>query len=73
MARLNGINAQYSTDDKRKEAVMDYWISYCPGISWGTLAGELHYQEEKESLQHVQTYLKKTKGMVIIIDYLLSS
>ena len=70
--KLNEIKSQHSTDDKRKEAAMDYWISYCPGVSWGTLAGELHFREETESLQHVQRYLKKTTGMVIIIDYLLS-
>ena len=70
--KLDEIGSQHSTDDKRKEEVMDYWIAYCPGVSWGTLAGELHYSEETESLQHVQRYLKKTTGMVIIIDYLLS-
>ena len=70
--KLDEIRSQHSTYDKRKEAAMDYWISYCPGVSWGTLAGELHYSEETESLQHVQRYLKKTTGMVIIIDYLLS-
>ena len=72
VAKRNEISSQHSTDDKRNEAAMDYWITNCPGVSWGTLAGELHYLGEKEFLQHVQRYLKKTTGMVIIIDYQLS-
>ena len=70
MPKQTEIRSQHSTDDERKEADMDYWITNCPGVSWGTLAGWLHYLGEKRSLQLVQRYLTKTTGMVIIIEQL---
>ena len=61
------IDSKYSTDEKEKEALMDYWLRCSPMVSWGRLAGELHYLEEKQSLQLVQRYLKKTSGMLVMI------
>ena len=62
-AKLEEIRSQHSTDDKRKEAAMDYWLHYCPGVSWDELATMLHWLREIQSLQRIQSYLKKTTGM----------
>ena len=48
---------------------MYHWLRYCPGVSWGKLAGELYYMEEKQSLQLVQRHLKKTAGMLMMFHY----
>ena len=67
LANRGEIDSKYSTDEKKKEALMDYWLRCSPLVSWGRLAGELHYLKEKESLQLVQRYLKKTSGMLVMI------
>ena len=67
MAKRSEIRSKYFTNEKKKEAVMDYWLCCSPVASWGTLAGELHYLKEKQSLQLVQRYLKKTSGMLVMI------
>ena len=61
------IRSKYSTDEKKKEALIDYWLCCSPVASWGKLAGVLHFMEEKQSLQLVQRHLKKTSGMVVWI------
>ena len=67
LAKYSEIDSKYSTDDKRKEAVIDYWLRCSPVVSWGELAGELHYREEKQSLQLLQRHLKKTTGMLMMM------
>ena len=67
-AKRTAIDSKYSTDEKKKEALMDYWLRCSPVVFWGKLAGELHYMEEKQSLQLVQRHLKKTSGMLVMIS-----
>ena len=67
LPKLNEIDHQYPTDKKKMEATIIYWLHYRPVASWGTLAGKLYYMKEKQSLQIVQRYLKKTIGMLMII------
>ena len=69
LAKLSEIGSKYPPDEKRKEALMDHWLRYCPGVSWGELAGVLYYMEEKQSLQLVQRHLKKIAGMLMMILY----
>ena len=66
-AKRSEIVSKYSTDEKKKDALMDYWLRCSPAVSWGRLAGELHYWEGKQSLQLVQRYLKRTSGMLVMI------
>ena len=67
VAKRTEIGSKYSTDEMRKEALMDYWLRCSPVVSWGKLAGELHYLEEKQSLQLLQRHLKKTTGMLMMM------
>ena len=69
LVKCNEIGSKYPTDEKQKEALMHHWLCYCPGVSWGKLAGELYFMEEKQSLQLVQRHLKKTAGMLMMILY----
>ena len=66
-AKCSEIGRKYPTDEKKKEAFMDYWLHCTPGVCWGKLAGALHYLGEKQSLQLVQRHLKKTTGMFLMI------
>ena len=66
-AKRSEMDSKYPTDEKKKEAVMDYWLHYSPVVSWGTLAGELYYREEKQSLQLIQRHLKKITGVLLMI------
>ena len=52
-----------------KKSLVYHWLRYCPVVSWGKLAGELYHLKEKESLQLVQRYLKKTTGMLMMIHF----
>ena len=63
-ADLNEIQSRYSTDDKRREAAIKYWLRCCPGASWSCLAEELYYDGEIEALENVRKYLKKTAGKI---------
>ena len=65
--KCSEIRSKYSTDEMRKEAVMDYWLRCSPVVSWGKLAGALHYIKERQSLQLLQRHLKKTTGMLTIM------
>ena len=67
VAKRTEIDSKYSTDEKKKEALMDYWLRCSPVASWGRLAGELYYMGEKQSLQLLQRHLKRTTGMLMMM------
>ena len=48
------------TEEKKKEALLIYYLCTMPMASWPSVAGALHRMEEKTALQAVEVYLKDT-------------
>ena len=55
------INAN-PTEEKKREAIITYFLNTIPLASWATLAGKLYYWEEHVSLEAVRKYLHHTTG-----------
>ena len=53
-------NTAYQTEEKKKEALLLYYLHTMPMASWLDVAGALHYQEEEKALQAVKDFLKGT-------------
>ena len=51
-------NTAYKTEEKKKEALLLYYLLTMPMASWPSVAGALHYREEKTASQAVQVFLK---------------
>ena len=54
------INTAYQTEEKKKEALLIYYLQTMPMASWPSVAGALHYMEEKTASQAVKDFLKDT-------------
>ena len=50
----------YKTEEEKKEALLLYYLSTMPMPSWPSVAGVLHYNEEKTALRAVKNFLKDT-------------
>ena len=50
----------YQTEEEKKEALLDYYLDTVPMASWPSVAGALHYMEEKTALQAVKNFLQHT-------------
>ena len=48
------------TEEKKKEALLIYYLCTMPMASWPSVAGALHRMEEKTASQAVEVYLKDT-------------
>ena len=56
-------NPSYPTEEKKREAIITYFLNTIPLASWATLAGKLYYDwEEHVSLEAVRKYLHHTTG-----------
>ena len=55
-------NPSYPTEDKRKAAVIVYYLNTIPLASWATLAGGLYEVQKHVSLEAVRKYLHHTTG-----------
>ena len=55
-------NPSYPTEEKKREAIITYFLNTIPLASWATLAGKLYYWEEHVSLEAVRKYLHHTTG-----------
>ena len=53
-------NPDYQTEEKKKEALLLYYLHNIPMASWPSVAGALHKKEEKTALQAVKGFLKDT-------------
>ena len=51
-------NTNYQTEEEKKEALLLYYLHNVPMASWPSVAGALHYNEEKTALQVVKAFLK---------------
>ena len=55
-------NPSYPTEEKRREAMIVYYLNTIPLASWATLAGGLYRKEKHVSLEAVRKYLHHTTG-----------
>ena len=55
-------NPSYPTEEKRREAMIVYYLNTIPLASWATLAGGLYKEEKRVSLVAVRKYLHHTTG-----------
>ena len=52
-------NTAYQTEEEKKEALLLYYLHTMPMASWASVAGALHYREEKTASQAVKNFLKQ--------------
>ena len=55
-------NPSYPTEEKKREAIITYFLNTIPLASWATLAGGLYRKEQDVSLQSVRKYQHHTTG-----------
>ena len=53
-------NTAYKTVKEKKNALLLYYLHNVPMASWPSVAGALHYNEEKTASQAVKGFLKDT-------------
>ena len=53
-------SAVYQTEEEKKEALLLYYLHTLPMASWPSIAGALHFREEKTALKVVKDFLKDT-------------
>lgn len=63
--RCSLIESQHSTPDQRREAVISWWLSISPHVSWKWLAGRLYHKEEKSALEAVMKYVHVPPGLFV--------
>ena len=59
-------STDYKTEEEKKAALLRYFLDNVPTASWQTVAGALHYREEKKALQMVQAFLPPTGESVFL-------
>ena len=65
-SRRHLIEKEYSTEPRRRQAAVDWWLRYSPTASWTWLAGQLYRCEERTALKAVMQYIaKETAGAII--------
>ena len=52
-------NTAYQTEEEKKEALLLYYLRTMPMASWPSVAGALHWREEKTASQAVKNFLKQ--------------
>ena len=50
-------STDYKTEEEKKAALLQYFLYSVQMASWQTVAGALHYWEEKKALQMVKAFL----------------
>ena len=53
-------NTAYKTEEEKKDALLLYYLRTMPMASWPSVAGALHFREEKTASQAVQIFLERT-------------
>ena len=55
-------NPAYPTEEKKRDALIAYFLHSLPHASWAMLAGLLYYMEQHSSLEAAIEYLQHTTG-----------
>ena len=53
-------NTAYKTEEEKKDALLLYYLHTMPMASWPSVAGALHFREEKTALHAINVFLKRT-------------
>ena len=56
----------YQTEDEQKVALLQYYLNNVPMASWQSVAGALHWMEEKTALQLAKVFLTPAAGQSIL-------
>ena len=56
----------YQTADEQKVALLQYYLDNVAMASWQSVAGALHWREEKTALQIVKVFLTPAAGQSIL-------
>ena len=59
-------STDYKTEEEKEVALLQYFLDNVPMASWQTVAGALHYREEKKALQMVQAFLPPSGESVFL-------
>ena len=60
------IEAEYSTEDQRKTAAVQFWLASDPYVSWRRLISQLDEFEEHAVAKQIHRYAEKLTGMKCI-------
>ena len=55
-AVLDEISTAYQTEERKKDAILLYFLKNVPMASWQRVAGALHYWGEKTALEAVRAF-----------------
>ena len=58
--------AEYSTEDQRRSAAVQYWLATDPHASWRRLITQLDQFEEHDVAEQIHRYAEKLTGMIIM-------
>ena len=61
-------NTAYKTKDKKKEALLLYYLNTVARVSWQNVAGALHRMEEVTALKAVNVFLQSTPAGELIFQ-----
>ena len=56
------VNPAYPTEEKKREALIAYFLHSLPRASWAMLGGRLYYYNKHSSLEAAREYLQHTTG-----------
>ena len=62
------IESEYSTEDQRKKAAIQFWLSFDPYASWRRLIRQLDFFEEHDVAKQIHHYAEKLTGMTCILQ-----
>ena len=59
---LDKINAEYSSDNEKMSAVINYVVNIIPEITWEKIAAALYEKDEEKAAERVKPYLHILPG-----------
>ena len=62
-SRRRKIEAEYATEDQRRNAAVHFWLVSDPYASWRTLVTKLDWYEEYDVAKQIHRYAEKLTGM----------
>ena len=60
------IESEYSTEDQKRNAAVEFWLAFDPCASWRRLVRQLDWLEEYAVAKRIHHYAEKVPGMICI-------
>lgn len=60
------IESEYSTEDQKRNAAVEFWLAFDPCASWRRLVRQLDWLEEHAVAKQIHRYAEKVSGMMHI-------